>query len=142
GRTLAKRPVRRHSRGVARQVSIPHASRHLETPRRRIRPAVSLSGGGCSGFCPIPAGRGVILFDLSRLVSRAGRETPTGIDRVELAYAEHLAAASTPLCFTILTRPGRFGPLPRTSAEDYIGAIAGAWRNAAAPSELRQAERL
>ena len=31
----------------------------------------------------------MILFDLSRLVSRAGRETPTGIDRVELAYAEH-----------------------------------------------------
>jgi len=39
----------------------------------------------------------VIIFDLSRLVSRAGRETPTGIDRVELAYAEHFLAGSEPL---------------------------------------------
>jgi hypothetical protein len=31
----------------------------------------------------------MIALDLSRLLSRAGRGTPTGIDRVELAYAEH-----------------------------------------------------
>ena len=37
----------------------------------------------------------MIALDLSRLLSRAGRETPTGIDRVELAYAEHMIAART-----------------------------------------------
>jgi len=54
----------------------------------------------------------VILFDLSRLVSRAGRETPTGIDRVELAYAEHLVAGRTPLSFTITPPLAGFGMLP------------------------------
>ena len=39
----------------------------------------------------------MILFDLSRLVSRAGRGTPTGIDRVELAYAGHLIRRGLPL---------------------------------------------
>jgi glycosyltransferase involved in cell wall biosynthesis len=68
-------------------------------------------------------------------VSRAGRETPTGIDRVELAYAEHLVAGSAPLCFTILTASGRFGLLPRQVAADYFQAIAEAWRGAAASSQ-------
>lgn len=76
----------------------------------------------------------MILFDLSRLISRAGRETPTGIDRVELAYAEHLIAQCARLCFTTLTASGRFGLLPRAAAEAYVHAIAGAWRGAAAPS--------
>jgi glycosyltransferase involved in cell wall biosynthesis len=74
----------------------------------------------------------VILFDLSRLVSRAGRRTPTGIDRVELAYAEHLITRGARLCFTTLTASGRFGLLPRAAAEAYVQAIAGAWRGAIA----------
>ena len=41
----------------------------------------------------------MIALDLSRLLSRAGRGTPTGIDRVELAYAEHLIASGHPCCF-------------------------------------------
>jgi glycosyltransferase involved in cell wall biosynthesis len=80
----------------------------------------------------------VILFDLSRLVSRAGRETPTGIDRVELAYAEHLLAGKQPLCFTMLTPLGRFGLLPRAAAEHYIRALAGVWRHCASSAELRR----
>jgi glycosyltransferase involved in cell wall biosynthesis len=85
----------------------------------------------------------VILFDLSRLISRAGRETPTGIDRVELAYAKHLLGGSTPLCFTMLTAAGRFGPLPRASAEEYIQAIDRAWRGeAAASQQTGRAKRL
>jgi glycosyltransferase involved in cell wall biosynthesis len=85
----------------------------------------------------------VILFDLSRLVSRAGRETPTGIDRVELAYAEHLIAGSERLRFTALTQSGRFGLLPQGAGEDYIRTIAGAWRgHAATPQQTRRAKRL
>jgi glycosyltransferase involved in cell wall biosynthesis len=78
----------------------------------------------------------VILFDLSRLISRAGRETPTGIDRVELAYAEHLLAGNLPVAFTMLTSFGRFGLLPRAAADDYVRAIAGVWRHPAASERI------
>jgi hypothetical protein len=54
----------------------------------------------------------LILLDLSRLVSRAGRETPTGIDRVELAYAKHLIGNSGFLHFTIMTPLGRLSLVP------------------------------
>jgi glycosyltransferase involved in cell wall biosynthesis len=84
----------------------------------------------------------VILFDLSRLVSRAGRETPTGIDRVELAYAEHLVAGRTPLSFTVMTPMGRLGVVPRAVAEDYLQQLAGAWREAGSPRRIRRAKQL
>lgn len=84
----------------------------------------------------------MIIFDLSRLVSRAGRETPTGIDRVELAYAEHLLAVRRPLCLTLLTPTGRFGRLPRAAAEDYIQALAEVWRHSASPAQIRNPIRL
>jgi hypothetical protein len=48
----------------------------------------------------------VIVFDISRLLSRSDRGTPTGIDRIELAYAEHLIGGAAPLCFTALTPLG------------------------------------
>jgi glycosyltransferase involved in cell wall biosynthesis len=70
----------------------------------------------------------VILFDLSRLISRAGRDTPTGIDRVELAYAEHLLGVDGPVRFTMLTVSGRFGLLPKDAAARYIRTIAATWR--------------
>jgi glycosyltransferase involved in cell wall biosynthesis len=84
----------------------------------------------------------VILFDLSRLVSRAGRETPTGIDRVELAYAEHLIAGRTPPCFTMMTPLGGFGMLPEAVAKEYLQALAGAWREAGSSQRIAQAKRL
>jgi glycosyltransferase involved in cell wall biosynthesis len=84
----------------------------------------------------------VILFDLSRLVSRAGRETPTGIDRVELAYAEHLVAGRTPLSFTMMTPLGGFGLLPEAVAKEYLQVLAGAWREAGSPQRIAQAKRL
>jgi glycosyltransferase involved in cell wall biosynthesis len=84
----------------------------------------------------------VILFDLSRLVSRAGRETPTGIDRVELAYAEHLIAGRTPLSFTIMTPLGGFGTLPEAMAKEYLRVLAGLWREAGSSQPIRRAKRL
>ncbi|HEX2150611.1 MAG TPA: glycosyltransferase family 1 protein, partial [Stellaceae bacterium] len=62
----------------------------------------------------------MIALDLSRLLSRAGRGTPTGIDRVELAYAEHLIASGMPCCFAALTPDGRLALLPRRTAEDFV----------------------
>jgi glycosyltransferase involved in cell wall biosynthesis len=84
----------------------------------------------------------VILLDLSRLVSRAGRETPTGIDRVELAYAEHLIGNGGPLHFTMMTPLGRLGLVPGTIAEDYLRELAGAWRAADSRQRVRRAKRL
>ena len=71
----------------------------------------------------------VIALDLSRLLSRAGRATPTGIDRVEFAYAEHLIAsgqrvrASRRSVRTAGWRCCRAGS-PKTSSR----AIGAAWR--------------
>ena len=84
----------------------------------------------------------MILFDLSRLVSRAGRETPTGIDRVELAYAEHLITGRTPLSFMMITPLGGFGILPQALAKEYLLVLAGAWREAGSPQRIAQAKRL
>jgi len=71
----------------------------------------------------------MIVLDLSRLLSRAGRETPTGIDRVELAYAEQLIAADPTARFATTTLSGGLGLVPRATAEAFVAAIGGAWRS-------------
>jgi glycosyltransferase involved in cell wall biosynthesis len=69
-----------------------------------------------------------IVLDLSRLLSRATRPTPTGIDRIELAYAKHFIARSPDrLSLTAITRWGRFGPLPLDLAERFIAALDAVW---------------
>lgn len=70
----------------------------------------------------------MIALDLSRLLSRAGRGTPTGIDRVELAYAEHLIANGASTCFTAVTPTGRLGLVPHRAGERFVAAIGDAWR--------------
>jgi len=70
----------------------------------------------------------MIALDLSRLLSRAGRGTPTGIDRVELAYAEHLIATDPSACFAATTAFGGLGLVPRDRAKGFVAAIAAAWR--------------
>lgn len=87
----------------------------------------------------------MIALDLSRLLSRAGRGTPTGIDRVELAYAEHLVAAGASACFAAVTPSGGLGLLPHHAAEHFIAAISAAWRGALDPArqdrQVRQSAR-
>ena len=84
-----------------------------------------------------------IVFDVSRLLSRARRGTPTGIDRVELAYAEHLIGSDLPLRFAATTPWGGLGILPRPRAEAYVAALAAMWRGAAQTSaHRRQVRRL
>src|SRR5215471_5251334 len=71
----------------------------------------------------------MILFDLSRLLSRAGRGTPTGIDRVELAYAQHLLAKGDGnTCFAALNARGALGALPQRISQRFVAEIAAAWR--------------
>lgn len=71
-----------------------------------------------------------IALDLSRLLSRAGRETATGIDRVELAYAEHALAAEPRACFAALNPLGAIGLVPRAGAAAFVAETAAAWRGA------------
>jgi glycosyltransferase involved in cell wall biosynthesis len=68
-----------------------------------------------------------VLLDLSRLLSSAGRP-PSGIDRVELAYARHfLGVPESSACAIGPFR--RFGPIDRTEASDFIAALQAHWRS-------------
>jgi glycosyltransferase involved in cell wall biosynthesis len=67
-----------------------------------------------------------LLLDLSRLLWRAERFAPTGIDRVELAYARHLiATARARLLFAGWW--GRFGLLRSEQAIALVGALDELW---------------
>jgi len=83
----------------------------------------------------------MIALGLSRLLSRAGRGTPTGIDRVELAYAEHLIANGNSACFTALSASGRLGLLQRQAAEEFVAAIGAAWRGGLDPVQQNRRVR-
>jgi glycosyltransferase involved in cell wall biosynthesis len=87
----------------------------------------------------------MIALDLSRLLSRAGRGTPTGIDRVEFAYARHFVEIGGPTCFTALTAGGRIALVPANGAAQLVAALGAAWRGAGAPGDddrrLRQVAR-
>lgn len=68
-----------------------------------------------------------VYFDASRLVAR-GNATPTGIDRVDLAYVRFLSAS--PDFDLRLIRFGVFGPklLHRHEADDLIESTVQRWR--------------
>jgi glycosyltransferase involved in cell wall biosynthesis len=85
-----------------------------------------------------------LILDLSRLLSRAERAVPTGIDRVELAYAEHLIAAHRDrLGFAGMLSWGRFGALRRDLALELVATLATVWRSAPTDEAgLRRAARL
>jgi glycosyltransferase involved in cell wall biosynthesis len=85
----------------------------------------------------------MIALDLSRLLSRAGRGTPTGIDRVELAYAEHLLASDAATGFAAVTPLGGLGLLPHDEATRFVRAIGAAWRGGGDPqADDRQVRRI
>jgi glycosyltransferase involved in cell wall biosynthesis len=61
-----------------------------------------------------------IVLDLSRLMWRAARFAPTGIDRVELAYARHLIATARDR----LSFAGWWGRLTLLPADDAVAMVA------------------
>ncbi len=73
----------------------------------------------------------MIVLDLSRLLSRAGSATPSGIDRVELAYARHLLAGSTTPCFAARNRMNGIGLVPAAPAKDFVERLAAVWHDGA-----------
>ncbi|TPW36537.1 glycosyltransferase family 4 protein [Oecophyllibacter saccharovorans] len=70
----------------------------------------------------------VFILDLSRLMARAGQAVPTGIDRVELAYAVHLVRH-----YPERTRFAAYHPLagcdllPPSIAHDLIATLLEGW---------------
>ncbi|MGH7047417.1 MAG: glycosyltransferase family 4 protein [Stellaceae bacterium] len=110
------------------------ASAALAAGAGTARPAPSPGPG-------IPPDGPLIVLDISRLLSRAGRDTPTGIDRVELAYAEHLCAAPVPPLFAASDAFGRFGLVPRQAAIGYVSALGAVWRGTDPASRSRGLER-
>lgn len=75
-----------------------------------------------------PEQRSAVVLDISRLAARAGMATPTGIDRVELAYAQYLIAAPRPGCFVAALGWRGLAPLPGRAVERYVAALAELWR--------------
>jgi hypothetical protein len=72
---------------------------------------------------------GPVVLDISRLLAEAGRTTPTGILRVEFAYAEHFAAvAPDRLIFSARNIFGRMGLLTGRQANRLLAETSRLWR--------------
>lgn len=84
----------------------------------------------------------MIALDLSRLLSRAGSATPSGIDRVELAYARHLSADAGPYCFAMRNAVDRIGLLPKTASREFVTALGALWRDGGTGAESRRVAAL
>lgn len=83
---------------------------------------------------------GDVILDLSRLIARADRATPTGIDRVELAYARHLLdVAPERLRFSAMTPLGFVGALPKAAAAGYVEALERLWAGEAVAASAGRA---
>lgn len=80
-----------------------------------------------------------IILDLSRLLSRLLHPTPTGVDRVEMAYARGLLKQDIfPLEFAAVHPLGIHGLLPRSAALAFLDAIEDAWENHDAQRKSRE----
>jgi hypothetical protein len=84
----------------------------------------------------------MIALDLSRLLSRAGFATPTGIDRVELAYARHLLASGKEHCFAAINAVGAIAALPEEGAARFVEMLEAMWRGGATPEEAQEINAL
>lgn len=68
------------------------------------------------------------ILDISRLLARAGQNVPTGIDRVELAYAQYLLSCpSSRVFFVGLSVTGWMGTLPDKPVSKLINALVKGW---------------
>jgi len=69
-----------------------------------------------------------IILDISRLITRAAEPVPTGIDRVELAYAQYLMATEPDrLQFGAMHPLGHWGLLPLARARRFVELTAERW---------------
>ena len=72
-----------------------------------------------------------IILDISRLLSRVMHATPTGVDRVEMAYARGLMRlVPERLRFAAVHPAGRYGRLPTPAVARFLDATEARWREA------------
>jgi glycosyltransferase involved in cell wall biosynthesis len=84
-----------------------------------------------------------LLIDLSRLVWRARLATPSGIDRVERAYARHfLAQDRRKVRFVARMGPLGARELPTEALAAFLGSLERQWHNPAAESDPAAPARL
>lgn len=82
-----------------------------------------------------------IWLDIARLLERACAGSLTGIDRVELAYAEHLPEGRTR--FVVLNRwSSRFALLPTKAVRTFLAALHQTWDTGRVVACRRQAVSL
>jgi glycosyltransferase involved in cell wall biosynthesis len=79
---------------------------------------------------------GHVILDLSRLLWRAARFAPTGIDRVELAYARQLIA-SMPDRLSFAGWWGRMSLLPQQEAIQLVAALDLLWSGGVIDEEVQ-----
>jgi glycosyltransferase involved in cell wall biosynthesis len=86
----------------------------------------------------------LLLLDISRLLGRGQRGAPTGIDRVEHAYAEQLLLqAPDRLHFVAIDKFDRLCTLPKGAATAFVGMIGKHWRGAGgSAAEIGAAARM
>ena len=76
----------------------------------------------------------VLLLDISRLIWRARRRAPTGIDRVELAYAQHfIASGGNRTAYGVLHLFGFLFALSPAGARRFIEELSARWESSTAP---------
>ncbi|MCQ4159376.1 glycosyltransferase family 4 protein [Roseomonas sp. GC11] len=85
-----------------------------------------------------------VILDVSRLLGCGRKRTPSGIDRVELAYARHWLAADPEQCsFVGQELHGGFALLPRKLVAELVDTLAEAWSSGLANGPaFRRAARL
>ncbi len=75
-----------------------------------------------------PSATDRLVLDISRLLSRARAAVPTGIDRVELAWAEYLLDHEAGrLDFAAIHPVGVSGQLPFAAAQRFVEALQRTW---------------
>lgn len=71
--------------------------------------------------------RSPILFDATRLLERLDRAAPTGVDRVCLAYAEHLIETAGNRLTPVWVRGDRIGALDSAWFSDVVTSLRARW---------------
>ena len=79
-----------------------------------------------------PASKSVLLLDISRLIWRARRRGPTGIDRVELAYAQHfIATRGERPAYAVLHLLGFVFAISPSGGQRFIEELTARWQGSA-----------
>lgn len=83
-----------------------------------------------------------ILYDVSRLLSRAERTAPTGVDRVCLAYAEWLASRPDVTMIPVRGRKGRLVTVDPAWFGDFVVRLRARWDGRTSNGAARHEARL